>query len=504
MPGSASESLKAYFYPMHRLSYLVFILWVYSGGMAAQLPPLNSYAIDDQVPLVAEVVSVNLDLPWDLVWGPDDRIWFTERTGALKRYDPETGTTEVLDTVPGVYTSFDNSGLHALMLHPEFPTQPWLYVTYTYNEDRMRLSRFRYLNNLGLHDEEILLDMPGRESHNGSRLLTDLSGRLLYATGDAFNPALPQDSASLNGKLLRLELDGSIPDDNPFADSYLYTLGHRNMQGLVQLPSGLIWSTEHGDDTDDELNLLMPGRNYGWPFVRGRCETPEELDFCEAYDVVEPHLTWTPTSAPSGLDYYNHPAIPQWKNCLIAGFLKRVGNPGQRIQVIRLHNNGREVLDVRDYLHEGPIVATDLGQLNQVGVFGRIRDVLVAPDGSVYLCTSNREYNGRYVENEDDDRIIRIYNPAWNPIPCEDGCLSIYPSPVKSGRILYFKFDDETEGVSRISLFDAGGRRVLDAQVQASPFVELPIPQLAAGIYFIEVVYPDGREIRTRRILVLP
>jgi len=161
------------------------------------------------------VVVRNLDLPWDLVWGPDDKIWFTERTGALKRYDPATGFVELLDTVPGVYNSEDNSGLHALMLHPDFPEQPWIYVTYTFSETDLRLSRFQF-GAEGLYGEEILLEMAGRDSHNGARLIMDQTGRMLMGTGDAYNPFLPQDSLSPNGKMLRLELDGSVPDDNPF------------------------------------------------------------------------------------------------------------------------------------------------------------------------------------------------------------------------------------------------------------------------------------------------
>ena len=474
-----------------------------SQKLHAQLPPVDVYAIQDDVPLVAEVVVRNLDLPWDLVWGPDDKIWFTERTGALKRYDPATGFVELLDTVPGVYNSEDNSGLHALMLHPDFPEQPWIYVTYTFSETDLRLSRFKF-GVEGLYDEEILLEMAGRDSHNGARLIMDQTGRMMMGTGDAYNPFLPQDSLSPNGKMLRLELDGSIPDDNPFPGNPMYTLGHRNVQGLVQLPNREVWSTEHGEDADDELNHIISGRNYGWPEVAGACNEGGEPAFCEVYAVVEPFETWTPTAGPSGLDYYNSPAIPQWQNCLIAGFLKRRGAPGQRIRVIRLNDEGTDVLDIRDYLDDGGIVPTDLGQPNQVGVFGRIRDVLVAPDGSVYLCTSNKEYNGRFVVTEDDDRIIRIYNPAWNPTPCPNGCLSIYPSPSRSGEPIYFKFAEDASGIYRVSLFDAAGRRVLDAQVQAGPFVALPMPQMAAGVYLMEVVFPDGQVHRTRRILVVP
>jgi aldose sugar dehydrogenase len=478
-------------------------LLLLAGPLCAQLPPTDRHEIPDPTPLLAEVVARNLELPWDLVWGPDDKIWFTERTGALKRFDPRSGDVQLLDTVPGVFNSSDNSGLHALLLHPSFPDSNWIYVTYTYQLTAMRLSRFRF-GEEGLYDEQVLIDMPGQDSHNGARLLVDQSGMLLFGTGDAFNPTLPQDSLSPNGKVLRLTLEGGVPADNPFPGSPVLTLGHRNIQGLVQLPNGELWSTEHGQDADDELNRLLAGRNYGWPDVAGPCDQPAEQAFCEAYDVMEPELSWSPTPAPSGLDFYSSPAIPQWRGALIAGFLKRRGDPGQRIKVMHLDDAGQRVLSSTDYLHEGPVVPTDLGVLNQVGVFGRIRDVLCAPDGSVYLCTSNREFNGRYVETEDDDRIIRIYNPSWNPVPCPDGCLSIYPNPLRSGQDLFLKFDEDTRGLGRVRVFDTGGRLVADAQVLAGPFVRLSLPALAAGMYIVEVLYPEGSEIRTRKFTVLP
>jgi glucose/arabinose dehydrogenase len=473
-----------------------------AAQLEPNLEPVLEYAIDDVVPLQASVVATNLDLPWDLVWGPDDRIWFTERTGAIKTYDPATGTVALVDTVPGVFNSSDNSGLHALFLHPDFEAEPWLYVNYTFEFTRLRLSRFP-VTPTGLGPEDTLLELAGQDSHNGARFALMDDGTLLFATGDAFNPLLPQDTANPNGKILRLNLDGSVPADNPVPGNPLFSLGHRNPQGLVILPNGEIWATEHGPDADDELNRIERGRNYGWPEVRGACDAPEELPFCDAWDVVEPALAWSPTAGPSGLDWYDHPAIPQWRGCLIAGFLKRRGEPGQRIKVIRLDGAGREVLDVRDYLHEGPVIPTDLDQLYQVGVFGRIRDVLCAPDGSVYLCTSNREFNGRYVLTEADDRLIRVYNPAYSAEPAPEGDVLVYPNPAPSGASVYLKFPPSAEGPSLVRLYDIRGRLVLERTVQAGAWLAYRLGGLAPGNYLLRVEVPGTGE-RTVRLQVRP
>lgn len=471
------------------LSFLMFCAAL--AHAQATLEPILEYTIDDPVPLQADVVATGLELPWDLVWGPDERVWFTERTGAIKTYDPATGQVALIDTVPDVFNSSDNSGLHALFLHPDFENEPWVYVNYTFTFNDLRLSRFRY-DGTGLVDQDTLLELAGQDSHNGARFVLDQTGRLLFATGDAFNPLLPQDSSNPNGKILRMELDGSVPEDNPFPDlpypgNLTFSLGHRNPQGLVQLPNGEIWETEHGPDSDDEMNRILRGRNYGWPDVNGLCDQPEEDPFCSALDVVEPAAVWTPTAGPSGLDYYDHPAIPQWRNSLIAGFLKRRGDPGQRIKVGKLSADGTELLSLTDYLHLGPVIPTDLGELYQTGVFGRIRDVLCAPDGSVYLCTSNREFNGQFVVTEADDRLVRIFNPSYVEAEVPEGEVLVYPNPAPSGASVYLKFPASASGELPVRIYDAAGRLVLERSVEMSTFVVYRLGGLAPGNYLLRL-----------------
>jgi glucose/arabinose dehydrogenase len=465
------------------------------GPVSSALCQISFYEIeDDPINLVAEVVADSLDLPWDLVWTDEGEIWFTERTGLIRRLDPQSRELSDIHFVDQVYTSEDNSGLHAMALHYDFANQPWVYIVYTFGPDDLRLSRLQYdAVNDTMHSEETLLELDGKQSHNGARLIWDQTQKLLFATGDAFNPFLPQDSSSINGKILRMNDDATVPDDNPFPGNLMYSLGHRNPQGLTQLPNGIIWSSEHGQDSDDELNRIIEGANYGWPEVAGFCDDSIEMLWCEDLNVVEPALAWTPTPAPAGLDYYDHPAIPQWRNSLLQAFLKRNGDPGQRLRQIKLSADGLEVVYQKDYLHLGPILTTDLDRLNQTGVFGRLRDVMTAPDGSVYICTSNREFNGRYVETPADDRIIRIYNPNWSEVACEEGCILLYPNP-GDGQALFLKLGEQWEGQTQLSVYQINGQLMMQTEIEASNFVSVELPQLAEGQYVIKLISSTGLE----------
>lgn len=177
-----------------------------------------------------------------------------------------------------------------------------------------------------------------------------------------------QNTGSLSGKILRINLDGTLPSDNPLAGSPIWSLGHRNAQGLV-FAKGRLYSAEHGNTTDDEVNIIQKGRNYGWPNVEGYCNNGSEPAFCSSNNVVEPIQAWSPTIAPSGLDYYNSTAIPQWRNSLLLAVLK-----DSELLQLKLNDAGDRVEAVNTYYKS---------------TYGRLRDVCVAPDGKVYLITSN-------------------------------------------------------------------------------------------------------------------
>ncbi len=212
--------------------------------------------------------------------------------------------------------------------------------------------------------------------HNGSRLVITPDLKLFITTGDAANQTLPQNTSSLNGKILRLNLDGTIPADNPVAGNPYWSFGLRNTQGLV-FANNILYSSEHGASSDDEINIIEKGRNYGWPNVEGFCNTSNDLIFCPANNVREPIKAWTPTIAVCGLDYYNNDLIPQWKNSLLLVALKE-----SRLYQLKLDATFTSITSTTEYF---------------AGRYGRMRDVCISPAGNVYICTSNGGNNDRII-----------------------------------------------------------------------------------------------------------
>lgn len=339
--------------------------------------------------LEVTTVARGLDTVWDLAWGPDGSIWFSERGGAISRLDPATGRVTKAGTI--AVAESGESGLMGIAFHPDWNTSPWVYASHTYSVGgglRNRVVRLRW-DGSSLGAPQVLLDnIPAASIHNGSRIVVG-PDRLLYVTmGDAGDEARAQDVGSLSGKILRLTLDGAPAPGNA-RNNYLFSFGHRNPQGLVFAPSGMLYETEHGPNDNDEVNRIESGRNYGWPNVHGKCDNdtgPNETSFCAANSVVEPLDAWTPTIAPSGLDYYGSSAIPGWQGSLLFTTLK-----GSALRRLQLSADGRSVVKGESYFD---------------GAYGRLRDVLVAPDGSLYLATSNRD--GRGSPSAEDDRILHV------------------------------------------------------------------------------------------------
>ena len=220
----------------------------------------------DSTTLTSRVVKDSLDIPWEILWGPDNHIWMTERYGRVSRVNPETGTQDViLDLSSDVYQNSE-SGMMGMVLHPDFSTKPHVFIAHTYldaSKIRERLVRYNYDGSSLTAADTLVEDIVGNTTHIGCRLLILPDNTLLMTTGDAQNQSLPQDRSSLSGKVLRMNLDGSIPADNPDSSSLVWSSGHRNAQGLWLAPNGKLYSSEHGPTTDDELNILMPDRNYG-------------------------------------------------------------------------------------------------------------------------------------------------------------------------------------------------------------------------------------------------
>ena len=331
------------------------------------------------------IVNNTLNFPWEIIWGPDNFIWFTEREGRVKRMNPETGAVIHVATIAEVASTTNFNGLLGMALHPQFSSNPYVYLVYNYfgtNGDYLeKIVRYTY-NGTTLIAPMTLVDgiigHPGGDFiHNGSRLVIGADMKLYATTGDAnMRFTLPQSTSSLNGKVLRINLDGSIPSDNPFGNA-IWTIGHRNAQGLA-FAKGRLYSSEHGETTDDEINIIEKGRNYGWPFVEGFCDRADELSFCATNNVRQPIYIWTPTTAPSGMEYYNSNEIPQWKNSFLVTFLK-----DRRLRQMRLSDDGLGIESVQEFF---------------VREFGRLRDVAISPDGKVYISTDNGNNSDMIIE----------------------------------------------------------------------------------------------------------
>ncbi len=337
--------------------------------------------------LRADVVASGLDTPWDLAWGPDGALWFTERPGRVSRLDLATRrVTRVADIA---VVESGESGLLGMAFHPDFPSQPYVYFAHSYRGltgIRNRLIRMTWRSGR-LEDPKTLLEgINGGGIHNGSRLTVGPDRMLYMTTGDAGNGDHAQDKQSLNGKILRLTLDGRSPPDNPFG-SAVWTWGHRNPQGIAFRPgTAELYETEHGPSDADEVNRIEKGRNYGWPEVHGACDRADEVEFCRTHEVMEPITEYTPTIGISGLAFYDNTVVSGWQGSML--YTSLVGR-----KLIRLVLTG-----------DGRHAASQEIVIN--GQYGRLRDVLVAPDGAVYIATSNKD--GRGTPAPGDDRIIRI------------------------------------------------------------------------------------------------
>ncbi len=344
------------------------------------------------------VVS-GLEHPWSLAWLPGGEMLVTERPGRLRVVREGVLHPRAVSGLPDTL-GIGHGGLMDIIPHPRFAENRWIYFTYghgTLEANSTRLARGRLSADLAaLSEVEVLhtvSPLKAGPQHFGSRLLWLPDGTLLLALGDGGNPPIrlngelmreqAQRLDSQLGKILRLREDGTIPADNPFvgrpgADPFVWTLGHRNIQGLARDPaSGRLWASEHGSRGGDELNLVTPGANYGWPratysieYTFGTISRANTLP-----GLTDPVVVWTPAQAPSGLQFYTGSAFPAWRGDLFSGALKR-----KEVRRIDLDADGRV-----------------LGQ-ETIAIGERVRDVRQGPDGHLYVLTD--EKNGRLLRIE--------------------------------------------------------------------------------------------------------
>ncbi len=335
-----------------------------------------------------ETVVGGLTVPWSIVWAPDGRMIFTERVGRVRVMENGKLRPQPLFTVPDVEPTGE-SGLMSVVLHPQFATNHWLYLSYAYKGDgqRVRVARYRETDQ-GLTDRTVIIEnIPAAQFHAGCRLRFGPDGKLYITTGDATQRELAQRLDSLAGKTLRLNDDGSVPSDNPFVGQSnvrpeIWSYGHRNSQGMDwQTGTNLMFQTEHGPSGfdgpggGDEVNIVEKGKNYGWPIIHHRAT---------ALGMEAPLLEYTPAVAPASGMFYRGTAFRQFTGNFFFGCLR-----GERI--IRVVLDGRRVVSQENLLENK---------------YGRIRDMAEGPDRDIYFSTSNRD--GRGSPASDDDRIMRL------------------------------------------------------------------------------------------------
>ena len=424
-----------------------------------------------------DTIYAGLDIPWEIIYGQDGYIWTTERKGIVSRIDPIAKTkTVILNIVSSVYQNSE-SGLLGMVMHPDFTTTPEVFMAYTYGSFsnlKEKLVKYTY-NGTNLVNEVILLDnIIGNTTHNGSRLIILPDNTLLFSTGDAQNQEFPQDINALNGKILRINLDGTVPNDNPFPGNPVYSYGHRNVQGIVQHPNGKIYLSEHGASTDDEFQIAEIGRNYGWPNVEGFCNLSGEQAFCSANNVKEPLLVWTPTIAPSDLIYYENAMFPEFDGKLLMTVLK-----DKKIIALELGLDGTSVVGQTHYLY------------NQ---FGRLRDICVGPLKEIYLATNGASWSNT---NPNTHSII-VLRPL-NDLTINDlgsNSFAIYPNPTEN----QFTMDVSDDLMGRsFSLIDMSGRELFSSIItELSTKVNSSL--LENGMYQLIITGKNGEKI-ARKLL---
>jgi len=499
-------------------------------------------------------VIANQRMPHDLVYGPDNNIWYTERfAGRVSFVNPLTNIKTVVLTLGSkMVLAGGQDGLMGLALHPQFLTgKPYAYISYTYQSlsNTVRKTRIeRYTYNFSTRVLEspvtILENIPGSNDHNSARISIGPDQKLYYSVGDMGagqydNISRANNAQNINiyeGKILRLntEPDGGtgswIPADNPFTNggqtTAVYTLGHRNPQGLVWgnvNGTDILYSSEHGPFSDDEINAIQVGRNYGWPQVAGYCDgnyngmtiggfaVVNEQNNCTALNAKEPlrsifpssnpptggdNMTW-PSIGPSGTDFYGSLAIPGWQNSLLIATLK-----GGVIARYKLSNDGQSIIS---------------DTINYFRGMGRYRDIVVSPDGlKLYVaCDSSGSTSGptgnvtttpanpgsilefTYQPSGPARAISQLLTESNVPDDLKNKSIDVYPNPAHTYFIIY-NYAVENR---MVQLFDINGKLVRNIQTRELA-TRVDINDLSNGIYVLRVKEANGKNIRTEKIVV--
>lgn len=348
--------------------------------MPVMLLVLAACKKDKPTHVTVDTVAKDLENPWGMAFLPNEDFLFTERTGEIHRIPKGQTASSVLMTRS---VEVSEGGLLGLAVDPQFQSNHYIFIYETVPGEN-RVVRLLYSNGNLMQDAVVLDGIPASYNHDGGGLHFGPDGYLYVGTGDALQGELAQDKYSLAGKILRIDRNGNPAPGNPFGNE-VWTYGHRNVQGFGWNNEGVMVATEHGPSSEngwcchDEINHIVAGRNYGWPITMGGGET----------DSLTPaiHQTGNDTWAPSGCVYVRGAMWKEWQNTWLVAGLR-----GQRLYSLSISDDGTVVNGIKEYYQ---------------GEFGRLRNVVQAPDGSLYLCTSNQGSNtpGPSVG---DDKIYRL------------------------------------------------------------------------------------------------
>lgn len=408
--------------------------------MVSDYPVIGYLQLENSTLEISEVVT-DLEVPWEVVAGISGKLWFTQVSGSVHFLDLKTGEKKDVFQVPDLIAKKS----YGLLGMTAYTKEPLIFLHYTFaipkqgqeEEIKSRLVRYDF-NGKTLINPKILLDsLPGATFHNGSRIVISEDDKLFFSLGDVGIVNLTQNPDFPGGKILRINLDGSIPEDNPFPNNPVWAMGLRNTQGLTFGINQQLYASDHGPLNDDEVNLIFKGGNYGWPDVQGFITLEKEIDYASQVDVIEPLIAWTPTLAAAGLAYYANISIPEWTNSLLLATMK-----SQSVRILHLDDKGEKIESEDVFIQK---------------YFGRIRGITVSPEGEIFFSTSNRDWHPRFQPwlydelPEGPDRIIRIRKMDENQ--------KIDPSlPVFSKELEQIKLMDENWAYEVPLELEAGAR----------------------------------------------
>lgn len=498
------------------------------------------------------VLEANLENPWEITYGPDGFLWVSEKEGTVCRIDPETGAKSIVFQAEDYHKSADSeknmcgrrkgSKTYGLALHPDFMSaeSPFIYLYYSYNHGTADSSDTRYKiveltwdeqEQTVINASDIFIAIPNGYDHFGGRMIAVKQngenylyfsvGDLGLKTDDCYpNPEdnpnrATQDPFTLNGKIHRIHMDGSIPDDNPIAGNPFFTRGHRNPQGLAYHPSlGIVYDIEHGNQTDDEINMLIPGMNYGWKDIQGYKDDgnhPGEIAYAESYEphplipndsLVDPLFSWASgfptgsnefldwrTVAPSDGIYYGHDAIPGWENSLLVVTLKNGSWTNQEVFQFKLTEDGKSIAAGTPTDPNPKTFFTEDQELN-----GRLRDIAISPDGQkIFLITNN---------SGTDPIIVYTYDEQAStsePDVKDASIVTVFPNPFTESTQI--EFSVITGGPVDLEIRNMTGQLISQQRTIASPGINQFTwagttrqgETVPAGLYTFVLRFENGR-----------